>query len=157
MTSGRRDNGGKKGGKKGSKGSKLDWYGDRDKGSTGNKGKGKGKSKGKNETRHCCDCGEQGHIGVNCPHKWPKAQMKKMVKHHRGRVSLKERMLKNTRAWRHLTIGMNCPYKWANSIDEEDDQTLSWAESPGGEGDLTHDQHSTVWPKMTKTSRRQGD
>ena len=65
-------------------------------------------------------------------------------------------------------IGVNCPYKWANSIDEEDDQTSSWeseregenaeelasletpdeegewcwprrAESPGGEGELTHD------------------
>ena len=46
---------GKKGGKKGSKGGKPDWYGDRDKGSTGNKGKIKGK--GKSETRYCFDCG----------------------------------------------------------------------------------------------------
>ena len=22
------------------------------------------------KTRYCCDCGEQGHIGVNCPNKW---------------------------------------------------------------------------------------
>ena len=43
-TSGRRDDGGKKGGEKGSKGSKPHWYGDGDKGGTGNKGKGKGKS-----------------------------------------------------------------------------------------------------------------
>ena len=50
-TSGRRDDGGKKGGKKGSKGSKPDWYGDKDKGGTGNKDKGKGKGKG--ETRYC--------------------------------------------------------------------------------------------------------
>ena len=42
-------------------------YSDKDKGS---KGKGKGMSKGKNETRYCHDCGEQGHIGVNCPYKW---------------------------------------------------------------------------------------
>ena len=60
-TSGRRDDGGKKGGKNGSKGSTPDWHGDRDKGSTGNKGNGKCKR----ETRYCYDCGEQGHIGMN--------------------------------------------------------------------------------------------
>ena len=32
--------------------------------------KGKGKGKGKRETRYCCDCAEQGHIGVNCPYNW---------------------------------------------------------------------------------------
>ena len=69
-TSGRRDDGAKKGGKKGSKGSTPDWHGDQDKGGNGGKGKGKGKDKGKNETRYCYDCGEQGHIGVNCPYKW---------------------------------------------------------------------------------------
>ena len=37
---------------------------------TGAKGKGKGKGKGKSETRHCYDCGEQGHFGVNCPYRW---------------------------------------------------------------------------------------
>ena len=62
----RRDDGGKKGGKKGFKGSKPDWKSGKDKGSNG---KGKGKSKGKSETRYCYDCGEQGHIGVNCPNK----------------------------------------------------------------------------------------
>ena len=67
LTSGRRDDGAKKGGEKGSKGSKPDWHGDKDKG--GNR-KGKGKGKGKSETGDCKDCGEQGHIGVNCPHKW---------------------------------------------------------------------------------------
>ena len=46
--SGKRYDGGKKGGKKGSK---PDWHGD------------------KSETRYCYDCGEQGHIGVDCPHK----------------------------------------------------------------------------------------
>ena len=35
--------------RKGSRGSNLDWYGDKDKGSNGNKGKGKGES----ETRYC--------------------------------------------------------------------------------------------------------
>ena len=59
--SGRRDDGSKKGGKKGSKGSKLDWCAEKDRGAAGNKGKGKGKGKGKCETRDCYDCGEQGH------------------------------------------------------------------------------------------------
>ena len=37
---------------------------------TATKDKGsKGKGKGKRETRYCYGCGEQGHIGVNCPHK----------------------------------------------------------------------------------------
>ena len=61
---------GEKGGKKGSKGSKPDWHSDKDKGGNGSKGKGKGKGKGKSETRYCYHCGEQGHIGVNCPYKW---------------------------------------------------------------------------------------
>ena len=63
--SGRRDDGGKKGGWK-AKGSKPDWHSDKDNGS-----KGKGKDKGKSETRCCCDCGGQEHIGFNCPYKWP--------------------------------------------------------------------------------------
>ena len=63
--SGKRDDGGKKGGKKGSKGSKPDWHSDKDK-----RSKGKGKGKGKSETRYCYDCGDQGHIGVNCPYRW---------------------------------------------------------------------------------------
>ena len=66
-TSGKRDDGGKEGGKNCFKGSKPDWYSGKDKGS---KGKGKGKSKGKSETRYCYDCGEQGYIGVNCSCKW---------------------------------------------------------------------------------------
>ncbi len=39
------------------------------------KGKGKGQGKGKGvETRHCYDCGEQGHIGRHCPwRRWPGA------------------------------------------------------------------------------------
>ena len=32
--------------------------------------RGKGKGKSKSETRYCHDCGEQGHIGGNCPYKW---------------------------------------------------------------------------------------
>ena len=122
--------------------SKQDWHGDKDKGS---KRKGKGKGKGKSETRYCYDCGEQGHIGVKCP------------------------------------------YKWANSADEEDDQTSSWesepegenaeelaslethdeqgercsglgrAESPDGEGELTHDRQFTISLRKTKINRYRGD
>ena len=99
--------------------------------------KGKGKSKGKSDTQYCYDCGKQEHIGVNCP------------------------------------------YKWANSIDEEDYQTSSWesglegengeeiakengaglrrAESPGGEGELTHDHRSTTLQKTMKVSKRPED
>ena len=36
--------------------------GDKDKGSDGSQGT------GKNEARYCYDCGEQGHIRVNCPY-----------------------------------------------------------------------------------------
>ena len=64
--SGKRDDGGKKGGKHGSRGSKSDGYGVTCKGSNGNNGKGRGTS----ETFFCYDCGEQRHIGVNCPYKW---------------------------------------------------------------------------------------
>ena len=62
-TSGRKKNGGKKG----SKGSKPEWCGAKDKGGIGNNGK--GKSKDRSETGYCCDCGEQRHIGMNCPYK----------------------------------------------------------------------------------------
>ena len=68
-TSGRRDVGAKKGGKKGTKGSKPDWYGDKDKEGNKSKGKGKGKGKGKSESRYCYTCGEQLFFGVNCPYK----------------------------------------------------------------------------------------
>ena len=47
--------GARKEARRGSKGSKPDWYGDRDKGGTGNKGKGKGKGK----SRHC-------YVAVSC-------------------------------------------------------------------------------------------
>ena len=80
-----RDDGGKKGGKKGSKGSKRDCYGGKKEevrrarkaanftGTvTGTKEalETKCKGKGKSETRYWYDCGEEGHIGVNCPYKW---------------------------------------------------------------------------------------
>ena len=65
----------------------------------GTKGKGKNKSNGKSGTRSCHDCGEQGHIGVLCPYNWANS----MIKHHRGRASLKEIPLKNSRALRLLT------------------------------------------------------
>ena len=36
----------------------------------GAKGKAMAKVRARAKTRYCYDCGEQGHIGVNCPHKW---------------------------------------------------------------------------------------
>ena len=64
----KRDDGGTKGDKKGSKGSNPDRYGDNDTRSNGHKGKGEGKCN--SEIQDCYDCGDQGHIGVNCPYKW---------------------------------------------------------------------------------------
>ena len=66
----------------------------------GARGKGKGKGKDERETRCCYDCGEQGHIGVTVHTSGPKVLTRKMIKHHHGRVSVKERMLKNLRVWK---------------------------------------------------------
>ena len=126
---GRRDDGGKKGGKQGSKGSKLDWYGDKGKGSTGNKGKGKGKS----EARCCYDCFPQGHTGVNCP-------TKKRTKARRGKVSLTEKRQKNSRAWRHL-------------MTRESGAGPKGTESQDGESEWTQDQHFTALLKITWMSK----
>ena len=70
----------------------------------------------------------------------PTAKMKKMIKHHRGRESLKERFAEELA-----------------TLETPDEAGPRRAESPGGEGELTHDQQSTIEPKMTKTSRHQGD
>ena len=59
------------------KNSESDWHGNQDKGSNGNKSTGKGKGDGKSETRYCYRCGEQGHIGVNCPYKLTRFIMEK--------------------------------------------------------------------------------
>ena len=74
----------------------------------------------------------------------PTALIKKMTKHRRGRGSLKERTLKNSRAWRRPTR-------------KERGAGLRRAESPGGEGELTHDQHSTTSLKTMKVSKRPKD
>ena len=63
---------------------------------------------------------------------------KKMIRHHRGRASLKERTLKNSRAWSRLT-------------KKENGAGLGRAESSGGEGELTHDRHGeaqSTWKKV---------
>ena len=101
----------------------------------------KGKGKGKSETRYCYDCGEQGHIGHSSG---PTALMKKMIKHYCGRASLKEGTLKNSRAWRRPTR-------------KDSGVGLRRAESPGGEGELTHDQHSTTSLKTMKVIKRPND
>ena len=74
----------------------------------------------------------------------PTALMKKVIKYYRGRASLKERTLKNSRAWRRPTR-------------KESGAGLRRAESPGGEGELTHDQQSTTSMKTMKVSKRPKD
>ena len=74
----------------------------------------------------------------------PTALMKKTIKHRRGGASLKEKMPKNSRAWRRLT-------------KKETGAGLRRAESPGGEGKLTRDQHSTSSLKTMKVSKRPED
>ena len=70
--------------------------------------------------------------------------MKKMIKRHRARLSLKE----NAKELANLEMP-----------DEEGE--WCWLDKRqshhGGEGELTHDQHSSVSPKITKTVRHQGD
>ena len=91
-TSGRRDDGGKKGGKKGAMGSKPDWYGDKDKRSTCNEGIDKGKS----EVRYYYASRKQGHIGVTCQYKWANSvDDQDMIKVHGGNARLRRSGQKN--------------------------------------------------------------
>ena len=64
-TSGKGDDESKRGGKKGSKGSKLDTVV-----RTKEALEAKAKARAKVKTRYCDDCGEQGHLGMNCLYKW---------------------------------------------------------------------------------------
>ena len=98
--------------------------------------KGKGKGKGKSEARYCYDCGEQGHIGVNCPYKWTIGR--RGPKAPRGKVSLKEPRQKNSRAWRPDDEGEWCP---------------EGTESPDGDSEWTQDQHFTTLRKMTRMTK----
>ena len=123
--SGKIDDGGRKGGKKGSKDSKPILHSDKEKGS---KGKGKGKGEGKSETRYCYDCGEQVHIGVNCPYKWANSVEKE---DDQTSSREKERMLKNSRAWKRMT-------------KKESGAGLRRAESPDQE-----------WKRVQRTRRRE--
>ena len=52
------------------------------------------------------------------------------------------------------------PYKWANSIDEEDDQTLSWESEPEGENaeelaslETPDEEGEWCWPKKSRVTR----
>ena len=70
----------------------------------GQRKQGKGKGKGKSETRHCYDCGEQGHIGVNRPYEWANS-----IDEEDGQTSSwesepdGENAEEPSRAWRRLT------------------------------------------------------
>ena len=70
--------------------------------------------------------------------------MKKMIKHHRGRESLKERMLENSLAWRRM-------------MKKDSGAGLRRAEPPDGEGGLTHDWQFTISLRKTKMNRYRGD
>ena len=64
MGEGERDEERKKGGEKDSKDGNSHWSDDKDEGPNGNEDN----NKDKNEIRYYYDCGEQEHLGVNCPH-----------------------------------------------------------------------------------------
>ena len=124
-----RDDGGKKGGKKGSKGSKLDGYGDKDKGGNGSEGK-------------CTkpDTAVTVASKVNCPYKWANS-----IDEEDDRTSSWEsEPVKNSRAWRRLTKKVS-------------GAGLRRAESAGGEGGLTRDLQLTISQRKTKTNRCRGD
>ena len=65
-TSGRRDDGGKNGGRA----ANPNGTATRTRETLEAKEKARAKGKGKSETRYCHECGGQGHIGVNCPFEW---------------------------------------------------------------------------------------
>ena len=55
---------------------------------------------------------------------------------------------------------MNCAYKWTNSIDEEDDQTLSWESEPEGENaeelaslETPDEEGEWCWPEKSRVTR----
>ena len=129
------DDGGKKGSKKGSKGSTSDWYCDKDKGFNGIKGQGKGK--GKSETRCGYDYGEQGHIGVNCPHRWTTNIVEE---DDQEKVNLRVRRQKNLRAWRHLMMR-------ENGVGPNQNRITRWGKR------VDQGQYSITLQNMTKKSK----
>ena len=50
----------------------------------------RGNFKGMRETRYCYDCGEQEHIGVNCPYKWTNSIDEEGDRRFHGKVNLEE-------------------------------------------------------------------
>ena len=100
---------------------------------TGSKGKGKGK--GKTHSQYCLDRGEQGHIGVNCLHKWTNNVDEDDHQSEQSppcRMNLRRRSRKNSHFW-------SCP----------NDET----ESPGAEHEMTKDRHFTTLLRATRKSR----
>ena len=57
--------------------------------------KARARAKLKSESRYCHDCGEQGHIGVNCPYKWANS-----IDEEDDQTSSWKSELKNSPAWR---------------------------------------------------------
>ena len=140
-TSGKRDDGGKKGRKKAPRAANPIGTATRTK---ERKGKGKGKSKGKSETRYCYDCGEQGHIGENCPYKWANSI--------HGEDD-------QTSSWESELEGENAE-ELASLETPDEEGEWCWPEKSrvtSGEGELTRDQHSTTSLKTMKVSKRPED
>ena len=110
----------------------------------GAKGKSKGKGKGKSETRYCYDCGEKGHIGVNCPYKWANS-----IDEEDDQIP----------SWEREPDGENAE-ELASLETPDEEGEWCWPKKSSvtrGEGELIHDRHSTVSSKMTKTSKRPED
>ena len=131
------------GDKKGCNCNKHDRYGDKDKGGRGGKGKSKGKGQSDNpilpRLRRARAYRDELSIQVGQQHR-RRGRAGLIV----GRASLKEKRQKSSRAWRHLTT-------------REGGAGPRREESPGGEGDLTHDRQFTISLRKTKMNRHQGD
>ena len=101
--------------------------------------KARARAKLKSESRYCHDCGEQGHIGVNCPYKWANS-----IDEEDDQTSSWKSELKNSPAWRQM-------------MKKESGAGLRRAESPDGEGELTHDRQFTTSLRKAKMNRYGGD
>ena len=109
-----------------------------------NGGKGNGECEGKSEPRYCYACGEQGHIGVNCPYKWSNDKDEEDDQGSSWESVFEGRSQKNLRAGRHL-------------MRRENGVGPNGTESTGGESEWTKGQHFTTLQKMTKKNRRLED
>ena len=121
------------------RGSKSDRYGDKDR----IQWEQRQRREGKREIRYCYECGEQGHIGVNCPYTWTNCIDEEDDQISSREVDLEGRSQKNLRVWRRLTM-------------RDNGVGPNGTESPGGESGRIKGQHSTSLQKTTEKVRRLG-